>query len=205
MQHMSGLPAVPPILHSEPLPLDLLNTNLHLDHRWLDLLDDPATRTDWLMAESDRLATPVPARSAGTAAVAEALKDVRTHVEHAIEPARLGRKPPAPALAGLNAAAAAAPATLHAGWHHGGLTVTPRRQGPLAVRLAACFAEATIELLAGPDIGKVRRCEAPACVILFLATNPRRRWCTPDICGNRARVARFQLRHGTTGPARGGQ
>ena len=30
---------------------------------------------------------------------------------------------------------------------------------------------------------------------VFLPANPRRRWCSPAICGNRARVARYYQRH----------
>jgi predicted RNA-binding Zn ribbon-like protein len=52
-----------------------------------------------------------------------------------------------------------------------------------------------VELLADPTVCDVRRCDAPTCVILFLARHPNRRWCTPTICGNRARVARYYQRH----------
>ncbi|WP_139810547.1 CGNR zinc finger domain-containing protein, partial [Mycobacterium avium] len=44
------------------------------------------------------------------------------------------------------------------------------------------------------------RCANPDCSMLFLATNPRRSWCTANICGNRARVARhYHRRTHTTG------
>ncbi|HEV2241669.1 MAG TPA: CGNR zinc finger domain-containing protein [Streptosporangiaceae bacterium] len=48
---------------------------------------------------------------------------------------------------------------------------------------------------AGPAVRRVRRCEGRDCRMLFLPANPRRRWCTPDVCGNRARVARYYQRH----------
>ncbi|WP_254697369.1 CGNR zinc finger domain-containing protein [Mycobacterium avium] len=47
---------------------------------------------------------------------------------------------------------------------------------------------------------QLRRCANPDCSMLFLATNPRRSWCTANICGNRARVARhYHRRTHTTG------
>jgi CGNR zinc finger len=50
-----------------------------------------------------------------------------------------------------------------------------------------------------PDIRalrRLRRCANPACSMIFIAVNPRRSWCTPGVCGNRARVARHYQRAG---------
>jgi predicted RNA-binding Zn ribbon-like protein len=48
-------------------------------------------------------------------------------------------------------------------------------------------------LLAGPDASRIRACQAPGCVLFFLAERRRRDWCSPA-CGNRARVARHYRR-----------
>src|SRR5271166_1536820 len=40
----------------------------------------------------------------------------------------------------------------------------------------------------------LRRCANPNCSMLFLAHTRRRLWCTANICGNRARVARHYHR-----------
>ena len=61
--------------------------------------------------------------------------------------------------------------------------------------LLAQLAEAAATLLASPAIGLVRRCEEPGCRLLFLCAHPRRRWCSPATCGNRARVARYYQLH----------
>jgi predicted RNA-binding Zn ribbon-like protein len=50
-------------------------------------------------------------------------------------------------------------------------------------------------LIGGLDRERLRRCDGPGCVLFFVATNPRRRWCSPAICGNRVRVARHYDRH----------
>jgi predicted RNA-binding Zn ribbon-like protein len=52
-------------------------------------------------------------------------------------------------------------------------------------------------LLTGPDVDLLRVCEHPDCVLIFLARNPRRRWCSTRNCGNRARAARHYGRHRT--------
>lgn len=192
---MPPLSSILPILLAEPPAVDLVNTHLYLAETWIDLLDHPEQRTEWLTAEAERLGIAVTRDTAGSAEVVAATRTVREHVAAAIEPARHGKRPPARALSGLNEALRAAPAIPRARWDGDSVTATSERAGSLATRLAAGFAEAAVELLADPAIHKVRRCDAPSCVVLFLPRNPNRRWCTPTICGNRARVARYYLRH----------
>lgn len=69
------------------------------------------------------------------------------------------------------------------------------RTGDRGDALLATLADAATDLLAGEGQDRVRRCEAPDCIITFLATNPRRRWCSTATCGNRVRVARHYRRH----------
>jgi predicted RNA-binding Zn ribbon-like protein len=73
-------------------------------------------------------------------------------------------------------------------------TISRRRGNPAAVLLAQ-LAGAAAELLASPAIRRVRRCEGRDCRMLFLPASSRRRWCSPTVCGNRARVARYYQRH----------
>ena len=77
-----------------------------------------------------------------------------------------------------------------------------RAMGPAGLICArpadvVAFARAHLEggLLADPAAGRVRGCEGPGCLLLFLPAHPRRRWCSPDLCGNRVRVARHYRRH----------
>nr|WP_067513746.1 CGNR zinc finger domain-containing protein [Nocardia puris] len=51
------------------------------------------------------------------------------------------------------------------------------------------------DLLTDPALARLKRCEAEDCVLLFLPAHPRRRWCSPTRCGNRARVNRYYHRH----------
>jgi predicted RNA-binding Zn ribbon-like protein len=187
--------SIPSILLSEPPALDLVNTHFQLPDGWVDLLDHPEQRTDWLTAQAQRMGISVTKAGARSDGVAAAVKTVRGHVAAVLEPARHGKRPPARALSELNEALRAAPAVPQARWDGSAVVATTDRVGALATRLAAGFAGAAAELFADPAIRNVRRCDAPDCVIVFLPRNPNRRWCTPNICGNRARVARYYLRH----------
>lgn len=176
-------------LIGEPVALDLVNTR----PRDADLLDTPARLDEWLALEADRFGEPVPGRC--TPADLAAVHDVRAHLTAVLHALLDDRRPPAAALAGLTAAHSAAPAVRELGWHDGAITATPRRAGPSGTRLAAMLAEAAADLLTDPALARLKRCEAEDCVLLFLPAHPRRRWCSPTRCGNRARVSRYYHRH----------
>lgn len=66
---------------------------------------------------------------------------------------------------------------------------------PLTAALSTVARDA-IDLLSGPLAGRVRECAAPDCALLFVdASRPgRRRWCSMDGCGNRAKTAAYRRR-----------
>jgi predicted RNA-binding Zn ribbon-like protein len=83
-----------------------------------------------------------------------------------------------------------------------------RAESPAEVRLERVNAEKTVEqymapvaesiaeLLSDADFHLVRACEGERCVLWFYdrTKSHRRRWCSPQFCGNRAKVAAFRAR-----------
>jgi predicted RNA-binding Zn ribbon-like protein len=67
-----------------------------------------------------------------------------------------------------------------------------------STRLTSAIVRAAAELLTGPDIGRVRQCGDAYCSWLFVDTsrNGSRRWCSMELCGNRARVRALRRRRG---------
>ena len=65
---------------------------------------------------------------------------------------------------------------------------------PSDLALAAA-ARSALDVLVGPDSLVLRRCRSASCSMLFVTGDARRRWCTPNICANRDRVARHYRRH----------
>ena len=61
-------------------------------------------------------------------------------------------------------------------------------------RLAFIATQAAAFLSDPSQVGRLRRCANPACLMIFIAVNPRRSWCAPGVCGNRVRVARHHAR-----------
>ncbi|MGO4755729.1 ABATE domain-containing protein [Streptomyces sp. 2MCAF27] len=178
----------------EALALDLINTRpLGTDGR-VDLLDTPRRLSRWLALEADRLQEDVTA-AAPTQDDLLPVHTVREHTEAAVRALLNAATPPASVLRGLTEAQRAAPPVRELGWDGAGVTATSRRSGPLGIRLAAALAEAAADLLTDPAIDRLKECEAGDCVMVFLPTHPRRRWCSPVRCGNRTRVARYYRRH----------
>ncbi|WP_433525097.1 CGNR zinc finger domain-containing protein [Nocardia pseudovaccinii] len=177
------------LLVGEPLALDLVNTR----PTGVDLLATPDDLANWLALQADRF--PELAVVHPTPGDLVAVHAVRDLTNTALDALLHERRPPTDALRGLNAAQAAAPSIRQLEWGGDAVIATVRRNGTAAEKLAAVLAEAAADLLADPSIGKLKRCEADDCVLLFLPAHPRRRWCSPERCGNRVRVARYYQRH----------
>jgi predicted RNA-binding Zn ribbon-like protein len=79
--------------------------------------------------------------------------------------------------------------------------LTPRLQlatsspDPCRAALAA-LARGAIELIAGPALSRIRNCANPSCSLMFIdhSRPGRRRWCSMEGCGNRAKTARYRQR-----------
>ncbi|MFC7864739.1 CGNR zinc finger domain-containing protein [Streptomyces murinus] len=182
-------------LTGEALALDLVNTRPLSGDGRVDLLGTPRQLSRWLALEADRLEEGDAGEEPGAGELV-AVHAVRGYTEAVVRALLDAAEPPAAALRGLTEAQRAAPAVRELGWDGTAVTAVPRRTGPLGVRVAAALAEAAVELLTDPAIGRLKECEADGCVMVFLPAHPRRRWCSPARCGNRARVARYYQRHG---------
>jgi predicted RNA-binding Zn ribbon-like protein len=123
-----------------------------------------------------------------------ALRELREAVRELLL-ARIETRAPDPgALAGVNAAAAAAPVALQLEWE-----AAPHAERSFAAasdldRERARIAADAIALVTGPEAADLRACEAPGCVRLLLRDHPRRHWCSTR-CGDRVRARRYYARH----------
>jgi predicted RNA-binding Zn ribbon-like protein len=173
----------------EPLALDLADTLITVTDPPTDLLSDAARARQFWDLQRPRL----PA-GAGPPDLA-ATRRLRGAIRALLEARLADREPPRQAVEVVNAAAAAAPGSPRLAYTASAPGVDWRWQSDDAAALAlAAAARSAIELL-GSDASRLRRCANPACSMLFIAESARRQWCTPNICGNRARVARHYRRH----------
>ncbi|RBW67303.1 CGNR zinc finger domain-containing protein [Bacillus taeanensis] len=70
----------------------------------------------------------------------------------------------------------------------------PIPKGKPADALVSLIALDAIDLFASNDLNNIHRCANPECVLLFIDTRGRRKWCSMKICGNRKKVTRHQQR-----------
>ncbi|MDX3072720.1 CGNR zinc finger domain-containing protein [Streptomyces sp. MI02-7b] len=174
----------------EPLvALDLADTVMMVAEPPVDLMEPASAAAAWWEIQSRRLPP-------GPAPAPVAARRLRAAIREVLDAHLEDRPADAAAVDDINAAASSVPASPRlvvtgdgpraaTRWHteHGGNAA-----------LAAIAGEA-IALLGSPDrLRLLRRCANPECSMLFLAENPRRKWCTSNICGNRARVARHYAR-----------
>ena len=175
----------------EPLAVDLADTLVTVTSPPTDLLASAQRNAAFWALQAVRLpaGAAVPGLGATQAIRAAVRELLDAHLEH--------RTPAPSALETVNRAAAAAPASPHLTAGAGGqLTagiIWNTHDGQ--ARTLAAVAGSVIEVLTGPAAGQLRRCANPACSMLFVATDTRRKWCTQNICGNRTRVARHYRRH----------
>lgn len=180
-------------LVGEPLPIDLVNTRPQADRGQVaavDPFDTVEGLQQWLLVESDRLP-----HVHVTEATRHAVVGLRAQLGVALDEIVAGNQPPASALECLNEALRRSPSHLQLRWDTVRPLVDTIRIGDDDSRLLGALAESAVEYLASDSALLTRRCEAPDCELLFFPTHPRRRWCSPSVCGNRTRVARYYERH----------
>lgn len=177
-------------LIGEPLALDFLNT-LVSGAEPTDFIGTPERLRFWLEAERPLLCFPTRALTKRDVEDMAALRDATRQV---VDAARNGTLPSHGAVVALNAAVREAPAVRQLRWNGEYEEFVFRDGDALAINFAV-LAEATFDLAALPDASRIRQCAGTGCVQLFMAINGRRQWCSADICGNRARVARYYNRH----------
>lgn len=68
---------------------------------------------------------------------------------------------------------------------------------PVAAEILAPVLWSAADVLVGPDSVRVRECANHGCLWLFLddSKNGSRRWCSMQMCGNRAKAQRHYQRH----------
>jgi len=109
--------------------------------------------------------------------------------------------PPRRALGRFNAVFAEVMRRTEIGRGSGGYAVVPVAGLDPWTKLSSAIVRAAAQLLTSPGVRRVRQCGDAYCSWLFVDTsrNGSRRWCSMQLCGNRARVRAFRRRQVATG------
>jgi predicted RNA-binding Zn ribbon-like protein len=185
------------------LSLDFVNTTPVLDGRPVDLLDSFRDLVDWLgegqvMGEGDRRTLLRRIGGAAGRVLLDEAREFRAALRSLFEAVVAGAEPPAGPVAAINERLRRR--EVPEVRYEDGSFVRAAPHARLDERsLLLPIAEAAAELLTKRDLSLLKRCENPACVLLYYDTtkNHARRWCSMAFCGNRHKVAAHYRRwHG---------
>jgi predicted RNA-binding Zn ribbon-like protein len=199
---MTDHPESPFVFVGNHRALDFVNTEVAVEGAPRDLLAGLPALATWLVQAGaiDRAT----ARTAlgkwegkrAAEAVVEEARALRAALRRLAEAAAGGRRVPRATVERVNDLLA----------RGAGVTqVVPGEQGYATRRglrleepsdLLVPIAEAAADLLCQADLGRIRQCAHPECVLYFLdgTKNGTRRWCDMRTCGNRANAAAYYRR-----------
>ena len=118
--------------------------------------------------------------------------ELRETIYRVFDSAAHDKPPAARDLQTLNAALAGAPARTKLKKERDGFSWEVETRSSTALAALAPVLWTAGDLLAGPRLNRVRRCANPECGWLFLDDSRagKRRWCSMQSCGNRAKARR---------------
>jgi predicted RNA-binding Zn ribbon-like protein len=152
-----------------------------------ETLKAPDDLSAWSAANSG----PKGAKALGPKEFERAL-DLRETIHRLFDAEAQGKTPVARDIEALNAALEAAPARRTLRRERGGYGWDVDVRSGTALSLLAPVLWTAGDLLTGPRLDRVRRCANPECGWLFLDDSRagKRRWCSMQSCGNRAKARR---------------
>ena len=181
--------------------LDFINTDLVLNGRPTDLITSFKDLLLWLL-KADRLtvedAKHVERQGSPQGAdVLQQAKAFRATLREMVEHVAARKPVPQAAVDAINRLLR----------HRAGFPQVIRRSGTFertfrselkdSNLVLGLLAEDAADLLCACDLSLIKKCQNPACVLIFYDTtkNHGRRWCSMSLCGNRSKVAAHYRRH----------
>lgn len=185
--------------------LDLLNTQMLMNGREIDLLRGWADAVEWAVGAGviDMAgASTLREERAGEhgeqwARLIELRRVVRVLVEHGAGMAQdrpMGERDSAVRI--LNTMAREAPAESELGWDERGLRRAAYSGAWTGAMLLGAVARDGVRLLMERDLTRLRTCAGATCVLWFYdsSRNGTRRWCSMSACGNRSKAKDYYRR-----------
>lgn len=171
------------------LALDLAATLRYRPSSAVDVLAAPGAPERWL-GEANLLERPHDM----SASQLEALLSLREAIWTAASAVHDATRPPPAAVAVINAAAAHQPGAPQLDGV--ALVVRVANDDPVSAALATIARDA-IGLLGTTQRRRIKACAQPDCQMLFIdaSRSSRRRWCSMDRCGSRAKGSTFRSRY----------
>lgn len=126
----------------------------------------------------------------------EAVRCFRATLREGAESLLIGSPPPKTTIGAVNEMLARSPVVSALVEKDTGWDLTSRFAAGMATALLGKVAANFAQTLVSGRPDRLRRCEHPGCVMLFIDTskNGKRRWCSMETCGNREKAAGYRAR-----------
>lgn len=185
--------------------LDFVNTKPMMKGTEQELVSDFEAVVRWFAATgllTKARAEALVAEWAGTPRAEGALREIRDFRErlrHALAAVEKDQEIPESAIQDVNAILAKRHASFRLVRQEGGLAKRAEFPAEQPEDLLGLLANAAADLYATADLSRLRKCET--CVLYFhdRTKNGKRRWCSMQFCGNRAKVAAYSARQRVAG------
>ncbi|GAA0504379.1 CGNR zinc finger domain-containing protein [Salinibacillus aidingensis] len=181
-------------LFSGHLSLDLVNTEVVRNGTRIDLLTSPEDLITWIhtMDKKGILSHKQISGNMEEWAIdaLPLIKNIRLSLRKVYEGFADGKKPKENWINNLESLIEKAPFTYQLEEN----VLIAKPIGKPEDALIALLAYDAIKLFAENKLSNMHRCANPDCVLLFMDTRGRRKWCSMKICGNRKKVTRHQKR-----------
>ena len=174
------------------LAVDLLNTVIAQDGRVRDLLSRREDVASW--SEAAGVVSRRDLRN--TSHEPAELRAFRDALRRGLVAWAAAGTPPARLIAMLNHHLARDPAVTEVSGKGRDVVTRVRSAGGPLDRLYGAVARSAAELITGGDPHRLRKCADPTCRAMFYDTSKsgRRRWCSMQMCGGRAKARAFRRR-----------
>jgi predicted RNA-binding Zn ribbon-like protein len=169
---------------------DLVNTAPEVMTSTGEVLRDPAALRRFLAEHGLPEGSPTPDDLRAVHALRRTLRELLAEPDPAVTVERAGA---------IAAATGTGPSLRLGADGRGHWFVRPRPDAGPADRLALVTTTALLSVLRVLGPGRFRRCSSPTCAGMFVDTSRagRRRYCVPEVCGNRVNVANHRARRRT--------
>lgn len=180
--------------------LDFLNTLMMVDRDIVDVLQSGEDVLSWL----SQAGLPVPAGYAKTksSSLARSARKLRESIRSLVEKRKAGQRGDPSVLNRFLAASRSYPQLV---WNRQSLPKLEIVRRPnTSESILAPLAEGAADLLIAADFTLIKHCEGADCLLWFFdqTKSHRRRWCSPQSCGNRHKVAAYRNRLRSPGSSR---
>jgi predicted RNA-binding Zn ribbon-like protein len=175
------------------LAIDFVNTEMISRGELVDLLPTATELVRWAHQAGFDIRNRVSVEDLST--VKTLRKALKALFQARIEGQSVGRE--ALAIINRHLANHATHQVLQAGTKAGDYQLVADREARNLDVILAELAYEAAQLLASPQAARLKRCGNTECILIFLDTSrsQKRRWCSMETCGNRAKVAKHYRSH----------